>query len=368
MRLLLSSALLLLPAVNSFGLSPVFLSGHQTRSHNRNILLSPLPLSSSASDNDNSSIDTTTDSLDDEEAAASLLWTLDPKSDLASEIVLEKLGLTSQQLEKLQELSSLVTEWNERINLVSRKDCNPSTVFARHILPSIAACALPSDETSENAQNPLSTAKRVIDVGTGGGFPGLPLAIAYPETEFVLLDSIGKKLTAVQAMADALKLENVKTHHGRAEDWVDQKFDVATGRSVAAVPQFCAWAQHLLRPGTGRLMYWIGGELPEDILSHTLSDNWVQSLVPEIESEKRIITLPQSAVKQIARESGLIVKPTKVGTPNPRKANKANKPKPKAKGAWRNRNDPDAPKQRGYEDFKRYSSTGSSSKGSTKSI
>jgi 16S rRNA (guanine527-N7)-methyltransferase len=375
MRIFLSSALIILPGVISFELSHVF-TGHKYRSHKHHFGLAPLLLSPRNGDSDSdesfyvSSIENTSDdSLDDVEASASSLWELDPTSELAKEIVLEKLGLTSQQFKKLQQLSTLVTEWNERINLVSRKDCNPSTVFARHILPSIAACALSgdadadaADDSSANAPNPLSTAKHVVDVGTGGGFPGLPLAIAYPDTEFVLLDSIGKKLTAVQAMADELKLTNVKTHHGRAEDLVDQKFDVATGRSVSAIPQFCAWMQHLLKPGTGRVMYWIGGDIPEDMLSHALSNDRIQELVPKMKSDKKIIVIPQAAVKQIARESGLIVKPTKIGKPSAPKPNKENsktkRNKSRAKGSWK-RNDPDAPKQRGYEDFKRYSSNNS---------
>ena len=362
MRILLSSALILLPTVSSFELSPV-LSGNKYRTQNT-FGLAPLLLSSRSSDNDSDeSFYTAFETLDDaEEPPASALWSLDPTSDLAKDIVLKKIGLSNEQLAQLQQLSELVTEWNDRINLVSRKDCNPSTVFARHILPSIAACVLPADTDYTNI-NPLSTAKHVVDVGTGGGFPGLPLAIAYPDIQFVLLDSIGKKLTAVQAMADELKLTNVKTHHGRAEDLIDQKFDVATGRSVSAIPQFCAWMQHLLKHDTGRVMYWIGGDVPEDMLVNTLSNDRIEALVPEMESEKRILVFPQAAVKMIARESGLIVKPTKIGKPSPKKRNKDANSKTKrnasrAKGSWK-RNDPDVPKQRGYEDFKRYSSNNS---------
>lgn len=294
------------------------------------------------------------------------LWELDPKSDLARTIVTEKLGLSVDKYKQLQHLSTLVTEWNERINLVSRKDCTPATVFGRHILPSLVACV-----TTGVAENPLTSAKTLVDVGCGGGFPGLPLAIAFPNVEFVLLDSVGKKLVAVQAMADELKLTNVQTHHGRAEELADRKFDVATGRSVANIPQFCAWMQHMLQPDTGRLLYWIGGDVPDDILERVVSDEWIQELVPAIESDKRIVTLPQAAVARIARESGLIVKlPNKPRSSNkpkpPPNSNRTNKPtsKPKrqikAKGAWGRRDD-DGPKQRGYEDFKRYSSTDTNS-------
>jgi hypothetical protein len=121
--------------------------------------------------------------------------------------------------------------------------------------------------------------------------------------------------------------------------------------------------QHLLKHDTGRVMYWIGGDVPEDMLVHTLSNDKIQELVPEMESDKRILVFPQSAVKLIARESGLIVKPTKIGKPSAPKPNKNANSKTKrnasrAKGSWK-RNDPDVPKQRGYEDFKRYSSNNS---------
>jgi hypothetical protein len=169
---------------------------------------------------------------------------------------------------------------------------------------------------------------------------------------------------AVQAMADELKLTNVKTHHGRAEDLVDQKFDVATGRAVSSIPQFCAWMQHLLKPKTGRVMYWVGGDIEEEMLERALSNDRIQELVPEMESEKTILVFPQPAVKQIANESGLIVKATKIGKPSLPRNHKDNaktkRNKQRAKGAWK-RNDPDTPKQRGYEDFKRYSSPGSKS-------
>ena len=178
MRILLSSALILLPTVSSFELSPV-LSGNKYRTQNT-FGLAPLLLSSRSSDNDSDeSFYTAFETLDDaEEPPASALWSLDPTSDLAKDIVLKKIGLSNEQLAQLQQLSELVTEWNDRINLVSRKDCNPSTVFARHILPSIAACVLPADTDYTNI-NPLSTAKHVVDVGTGGGFPGLPRLILF---------------------------------------------------------------------------------------------------------------------------------------------------------------------------------------------
>lgn len=243
---------------------------------------------------------------------------------------------------------TVVVEWNSLINLVSRKDCNPSTVFGRHILPSIAACAL--------SDNPLTTAQRVVDVGTGGGFPGLPLAIAYPDTNFVLLDSVGKKLKAVQDMAMSLELDHVSVHHGRAEELFGQQFDVATGRSVSALGNFCAWMHHLLAKDTGKLLYWIGGDVDASILDRRTSDVPIVDLLPEMVSDKRILTFEQVDVTTIARESGVDVSAARKATKN--RHNRSAKPtrrKQLAKGAWKSRRNEEQ-KNRGYEDFQRYSS------------
>ena len=277
------------------------------------------------------------------------LFSLDPHSALAHDLITEDLGLSLETYKQLAELSHVITELNEGVNLVSRKDCNPSTVFGRHILPCVVACALKDN-------NPLDTAKNAVDVGTGGGFPGLVLAVLYPSTEFVLLDSVGKKLAAVQEAAGRIGLKNVKIHHGRSEEY-EERFDVATGRSVTALPQFCAWMQHLLNK-SGSLLYWIGGEIPENVLEQAERDVPVSSLVPVLESsDKRIIVFPAEGVTKIAKESGLLrlTKSTKPSSANKKKRTDNKKKKATAKGAWSK--DRDSPKQRGYEGFKRYSFT-----------
>ena len=304
---------------------------------------------------------------------------LDPYSEAARALIVDDLGLSDQMYKQLVQLSELVTEWNEKINLVSRKDCNPSTVFGRHILPCVAVVAATTataaaaatataasetveDDKDNNSKNPLSTAKTAIDVGTGGGFPGLPLAILYPEIDFVLLDSVGKKLTAVQAMADALHLKNVQVHHGRAEDY-ERLFDVATGRSVSAIPQFCAWMHHLLEPQTGHLLYWIGGDVTDDLLNKTCSQTVIQDVLPPttVTSDKRILVFPATAVSQIARESGIKVqRQSQQPLHKQRTNNKPRKPvgKKKSRGAWTRKNHRrDEPRDRGYSNFQRYSST-----------
>ena len=281
-----------------------------------------------------------------------LLFELDPTSDQAHSIIIDQLKLSEQQYEQLVMLCTLVLEWNEKINLISRKNCRISTIFGRHILPSLACCAM------IDQNNPLNKAKLVIDVGTGGGFPGLPLAIAYPTIQFCLLDSVGKKLTAVEAMANELNLNNVQIHHGRSEDFANQKFDVVLGRSVTAIPQFCVWIEHLLQKDTGHLMYWIGGDIPTNILDYAKVDYDIMELIPNIISDKRILIFPQASVHEIARSSG-IKKVQRTTTNKPdndvRKKKQPQKSKDKAKGAWQKRKS-DEPKQRGYDNFQRYNS------------
>jgi len=259
---------------------------------------------------------------------------------------LSDLGIDESKFDTFTALCDAIVEWNERINLVSRKDCSPPTVFTRHVLPCAAA----------HGMSELESCSSLIDVGTGGGFPGLVLAILYPDTHCVLLDSVGKKLGAVQDIADSLGLTNVQTHHGRAEEFANQRFQVATGRSVSAIPQFCAWMQHLLEPD-GNLLYWIGGDVPEDVLSLATSDSSVASRVPALqESDKRIIVLDSPSVTGIAKSSGLL-KEIPVNR-SQRSTGHKTKKKATSRGEWKRRQQDfdDEPKQRGYETFQRYSS------------
>jgi 16S rRNA (guanine527-N7)-methyltransferase len=302
---------------------------------------------------------------------------LDPTSEVAQTIVLDDLGFSTEQYDKLVALSYLVVDWNEKINLVSRKDCNPSTVFGRHILPSLAIHVMSAID------NPLLQSQqklRIVDVGTGGGFPGLPLAILYPQHDFVLLDSVGKKLIAVADMVEQLELTHVTTHHGRAEDLVSgAKFNIATGRSVSDLAQFCAWMQHLLREDdqNSRLLYWSGGAIPEAVSSRCIENIALHDLIPnhldfrsaEDPHGKRLLVLPRSSVKTLAGESGVKVIPQKPGSRKPPAGVVINREKipssprrKEARGSWTRRRPLDdeeqnvSPKQRGYENFQRYSS------------
>jgi len=281
-------------------------------------------------------------------------FALDPNSESAKDILQNHLGLTQGQHDQLTALAKLVVEWNKNINLVSRKDCTVEVVFGRHILPSLALL----DTTTTSVL--FEDGSKVVDIGTGGGFPGLPLAIARPNVDFVLVDSVGKKLKVVDQIAASLSLDNLVTHHGRGEEMVDiigrtthkNTYDVCVGRSVTSIPKFCFWIQHLLRPKGGKLMYIIGGDIDDDILDRTEASSTIDDLLQqEGVSDKRILVLPQSEVHAIAAMSG---EKRRIHN-KPKSLSSGNKPKRKTKGAWEKR-DNSVPKQRGYENFKRYSS------------
>ncbi len=134
-------------------------------------------------------------------------------------------NLTNHQQQQFIELSELYEFWNRRINVISRKDI--SRLYERHVLPSLSIAA----------KIRFTPGTRVLDVGTGGGFPGIPLAIMFPETDFILLDSIGKKIRVVGTIADKLELNNVKTIQVRAELYAE-KFDFVVSRAVTPFPEF----------------------------------------------------------------------------------------------------------------------------------
>lgn len=142
---------------------------------------------------------------------------------------------TPRQLEQLAALNGLYHEWNEKINVISRKDID--SLYEKHVLHSLAIAAAFE----------LKPGMDVIDIGTGGGFPGIPLAIFFPDTRFYLVDSIGKKLKVIEAVKEGIGLTNVVTRHTRAEEIKDRKFDLAVSRAVAPLKDLWHWSKPLLK-------------------------------------------------------------------------------------------------------------------------
>ena len=160
------------------------------------------------------------------------------------------LSLTNKQLEQFRESESLYREWNGKINVISRKDTDG--LFAHHILHSLCIAGY--------AQNRLS-GKTILDVGTGGGFPGIPLAILYPESRFTLCDSIGKKTLVARSVAESSGLENVTVVQERAEN-LDDDYDFVVSRAVASLEDFLPWVKGKYRESVLLLK---GGDINPEI-------------------------------------------------------------------------------------------------------
>ena len=165
--------------------------------------------------------------------------------------------LTSQQIDQFGRLRSLYEEWNTRINVISRKDIEQ--LYERHVLHSLAIARVIR----------FKPGTTVLDVGTGGGFPGIPLAIFFPETSFVLIDSIGKKIRVVNEVATALNLQNVTAEHIRVEE-VRQKFDFVVSRAVTSFPRFVSMVQSKVSNQNNNdlpngILYLKGGDFEEEI-------------------------------------------------------------------------------------------------------
>jgi len=165
--------------------------------------------------------------------------------------------LTDRQLDQFGRLSSLYEEWNSKINVISRKDIQQ--LYERHVLHSLSIAKIIQFK-------PMTT---VLDVGTGGGFPGIPLAIMFPKTSFLLIDSIGKKIRVVNEVVSALNLRNVRGEHIQVED-VKQKFDFVVSRAVTAFPRFVSMVRTKVASQNNNdlpngILYLKGGDFEEEI-------------------------------------------------------------------------------------------------------
>ena len=173
---------------------------------------------------------------------------------------------TLEQMEQFRKMEDLYRDWNSKINVVSRKDIDE--LYRHHVLHSLAIAAylrvnMPDIYEHMRGEGPYSIAEplKVLDLGTGGGFPGIPLSVIFPHTEFTLCDSIGKKIIVATEVYKGLGLKNVKTVNARAET-LPETFDYVVSRAVTSLDNFMPWVKGKYRDG---ILYLKGGDLTEEI-------------------------------------------------------------------------------------------------------
>jgi len=195
-------------------------------------------------------------------------------------------SLSELQIRQFKKLGELYPEWNEQINVISRKDIDK--LYTNHILHSLGIAKV----------QPFQPGSKILDVGTGGGFPGIPLAILFPESEFLLVDSIGKKIKVVQEIADAIGLKNLKAEHIRAEK-VKGQFDFIVSRAVTQMPDFVKWVKGKIKKDSKHglangILYLKGGDLTEELstfskaVQYPLHDYFSESFF----ETKKVVYLP----------------------------------------------------------------------------
>lgn len=195
--------------------------------------------------------------------------------------------LSPKQVELFEQLQPLYAEWNAQINVISRKDF--SEFYEHHVLHSMAIAKFMR----------FTPGTKVLDVGTGGGFPGIPLAILFPKVKFHLVDSIGKKIKVVNGVADSLRLINVKAEQIRAEE-LKEKYDFVVSRAVTRLPEFVQWVQKNIERKQKNaipngVIYLKGGDLTQEILPFK-RNVFVQDLSEYFDEEffetKKVVHLP----------------------------------------------------------------------------
>lgn len=183
---------------------------------------------------------------------------------MTSDIILKYFpDLSPVQQQQYQQLPELYNFWNNQINVISRKDID--SLLERHVLHSLGIAKI----------MPFLPVEKVLDVGTGGGFPGVPLAIMFPETQFYLVDSIGKKIKVVNEVAKAIGLKNLKAEHIRAEQ-VPGKFDFVVSRAVTQLKDFYPWVKDKFNKESKNklpngILYLKGGDLSQEITESKLA-------------------------------------------------------------------------------------------------
>jgi len=202
------------------------------------------------------------------------------------EIIKQFPNLTDNQILQFQKLEALYQDWNAKINVISRKDIDE--LYTKHVLHSLAIAKI----------QPFEPGTYILDVGTGGGFPGIPLAILFPETRFYLIDVIAKKIKVVQAVAEGLGLKNVKAEQLRAEN-VKGDFDFIVSRAVTNMPDFYSWVKdkikkqnkHELKNG---ILYLKGGDLTEELqdFPKAIEYNIAEFFSDEFFETKKVVHLP----------------------------------------------------------------------------
>lgn len=202
------------------------------------------------------------------------------------------------QWEKLDDLSLRLKEWNTKVNLISRKDID--FLIPNHIIPCLALTKVKQFNSNE----------RVIDVGTGGGLPGLPMAICNPSAQFTLLDSNLKKITIVEDIRKGLNLENVRVVRSRAEEF-RETFDFILGRSVSAVPTFLGFASHFIdgksKFSDSGLLYVKGGEFVDELKGAGIDNFKITPITEllELNTDKNVLHIPASDIVKFYRRKVL---------------------------------------------------------------
>ena len=159
-----------------------------------------------------------------------------------------------KQVAQFRALEPLYKEWNEKINVISRKDID--SLYLKHVLHSLSIAAVFD----------FAPRSEIIDIGTGGGFPGVPLAIYFPEVKFHCVDSIGKKLKIIEAIKESIGLTNLTTQHSRAEDIRNRKFDFAVSRAVAPLKDLVNWSKPVLKKGNSKTVLCDGSPVTNGLI------------------------------------------------------------------------------------------------------